>query len=340
MIKRGLLSKDLNLILEKSEAELMRLSGAHILITGSSGFMGFWFAAALLEANSKMNLNIQVTITARDYQSVKDFQFYNLGDPLRILNGDLFTADKLFLKKMGSFDLVFHSAISNNINSNNSDLSRDLLFLEKFLKCAELKGSKFLFPSSGAIYGEQPTNLDRIPENLENESLLGPRTKYGNFKAKSEELIRMANITNGIVGITPRFFTLFGPRLPLDRQFAIGNFINMAKRGERILVNGNRESKRSYLYIADAMYWLLKASHLNPSAILHFGSNEIINIEELALLISNKFGSNLNPSIAPGEIPISNYVPQNAQTRKILNAVGGISFNQGLERWNEWLDLV
>jgi dTDP-glucose 4,6-dehydratase len=138
-----------------------------------------------------------------------------------------------------------------------------------------------------------------------------------------------------------RCFAFVGPGLPLDANYAVGNFIRDALHGDAIRVNGDGTPLRSYLYAADLAVWLWTVLLCGvPARPYNVGSGQAICIRDLAELVARVVG-NGTPVIvaktpAPG-VPPARYVPDVSRARAELGVRASISLDDGLERTVDWL---
>ena len=339
------LQKDLNFVLQASERIFSSLNGSRIFLTGGTGFIGCWLLESIRNANIKMGLEIEVTILTRNFNafskkaphlvSHKSFSFFE---------GQV--SD--FSSPAGAYSHVIHAATdaSADLNENNPtamfntiiDGTRRTLDFA-FEKCVE----KVLFLSSGAIYGQQPSSLERIAENwLGGPSPIDSRACYAEAKRGAEMLCAIYGKQYGLNISIARIFALLGPYLSLDIHFAAGNFINDAMSGRKIIVKGNGLPSRSYLYASDLTIWLLHILiNARSNTAYNVGSDEPITIAELAKKTAGLLSNSSYKILGEGDKGwnLGRYVPD---TRLIFNDFGlerTVSLENAIlwtAMWNGW----
>jgi nucleoside-diphosphate-sugar epimerase len=269
------------------------LAGGHLFVTGGTGFIGCWMLETLCRANDRLGTNIRATVLTRSPERFAAKVPHLAGHPLvDTLRGDVcdFDAD-------GGYTHIVHAATDASADLNERDPLRMfdtvLAGTRRVLDFAVRKGIvRVLYLSSGAAYGNQPWEMERVEEAYRGgPDCLNPRAAYAEAKRAAEMLCAIFSKQFGLQVPIARIFALLGPYLSLDIHFAAGNFINNAMRGQPIVVQGNGLPERSYLYAGDlaVMLWhmLVRARSLEP---YNLGSDESISIAELARLVGNVLG--------------------------------------------------
>ena len=302
------------------------------LITGASGFVGQQLIKALNEVAHSADVRFHLELVTRDATSLaKVLTVLEVSHNVSIscLPGEIGTS----LKPSRAVDYVFHLATPASAVLNRSD-PREMLMLN--IEAAKwicdsphvtASQPKVLFASSGAVYGGGDGSEEHISEN----SLIAPETSrpgmaYAEGKRVAEMLFYEAQRDDLLTPIIARLFSFSGPGLPIDRHFAIGNFIRDAIQSQRIVIRGNGSSVRSYLDSRDMAHWLIKALGVDaPTFALHVGSEIAISILELAYLVAARYQALTASScsvVIQGESSVldgfDHYVPSTKKTREHL----------------------
>jgi dTDP-glucose 4,6-dehydratase len=247
----------------------------------------------------------------------------------------------------GDFNLIIHAATPAsaelNVNSPDLMLEQNVRAMENLLVFASQHKTPptILFTSSGAVY-KSPTFEDfRMYERSElldlNDSAI---SAYAKGKIVAEEMLRDATARGVCNGIVARLFAFSGVHIPLDRHFAIGNFVRDVVTNGEIVVRSDGTSERSYLDGADMADWLLRIADVGESnEIYHVGSERAITIAQLAELVSHRYTElTSKPSsvkILGKTSPIDGvqrYVPSTERTRKLLGVAETISLEQSIDQ--------
>lgn len=288
---------DLEHILNHTAGLWEELREQRLFITGGTGFFGHWILESLLWANDRLDLNVQVTLLSRRPQTFeKKYPQLYRHPALSWVKGDV----KSFEFPGEKFSYLIHAASEGDcrLAQENPLLVYETIVdgTRRVLEFARICGAKkMLFTSSGAVYGKQPPELTHIPEDYPGApDPLDPRSAYSEGKRTAELLCSLYTGLYGFEAKIARCFAFIGPHLPLDANFAAGNFIRDALQGGPIVIQGDGTPYRSYLYAADLAIWLWTILFKGKSCrAYNVGSEQALSIRELAEVI----GRIVNPAI-------------------------------------------
>jgi nucleoside-diphosphate-sugar epimerase len=342
--------------LPTNDLEFIRLSAlelwpdlrrARIFITGATGFFGRWLLESLFLASYTHSLAVEVTALSRDPEDFRTKAPHLFTPQIRWLRGSVATLDSKSFEAE-KFDFVIHLATEPSVLGTESDPApmMDVIVngTRRILDIAEISGARrFLFTSSGAVYGRQDTQLIRLGEDCsefaEFDESTDPYARSGKAKREAEIFCIEQARNKGFDAIIARGFSFGGPGLPFDSKFAFGNFARDAVLGGPIKISGTGTARRSYLYAADLTVWLwtllLKGKSCRPYNV---GSESPVTIRELAETFSKEAG-NLPVSIvgAANSAPArENYVPSTMRARTELGLTENFSLEEMVRRTLSW----
>ena len=333
---------DLNHILDKSLPIFKKLQGANIFMTGGTGFIGCWLLESIKHANTHLKTQIKVTVLTRNVDHFKKKALHLAQDKdFNFIVGDIFD----FEDSDNTYTHIIHAATDASAELNERDPARMFNTIVEGTRrildfAARKKPQRILFLSSGAVYGQQPFDLENVPESwLGGPNYLDPKSAYAEGKRAAEMLCAIYGKQYNLNISIARIFALLGPYLSLDIHFAAGNFIRNAMAGKKIIVNGNGMPCRSYLYASDLTIWLLHLLELGtPNKPYNVGSDESISIKALAELTSNILhggGVEILGAADPGW-NLGRYVPDVELIKKDLGLKREVSLEDAILRTAIW----
>jgi len=337
------LASDLDHVLDHTRGLWDELRGARIFITGGTGFFGSWLLESFLWANHKLDLKANAVILTRQPAAVKQTLPHLMLDPaISLHEGDV----RNFEFPKGEYSHIIHAAsessahlIPDNLLTMYDTIVNGTYHTLDF--AAQCKAEKFLFTSSGAVYGPQDPALEYLSEDTprrDYDGFLDMRSVYCEGKRAAELLTKI--YASKIITTSARCFAFVGPYLPLDSHFAVGNFIRDGLAGRAIEVNGDGTPYRSYLYAADLAIWLWTILMRGESGLAYnVGSDQAISIGELAHTVSSLFDPHLPVHIhqkqAAGKMP-ERYIPSTRLVAKMLGLEAWVSIHGALRRTMQW----
>jgi nucleoside-diphosphate-sugar epimerase len=317
-----------------------QLAGKRVFLSGGTGFVGKWLLATLLDANQKLGLHCELVVLTRNPEAfVRAAPHLANAQCLTLVAGDV----RNFEFPDGDFTHVIHAA---------TDVVKQTTPRDTFATCVEgtrrvvelavrSNATDFLLLSSGAVYGQQPPTLNRIAESYAGApDPLSPASAYGEGKRVAEWLCAVQAKESSLRTKIARCFAFVGPYLPLDKHFAVGNFLRDAMNGNKIVIQGDGTPRRTYLHAADMAAWLWATLLRGRSgAAYNVGGDEVISIAELAHRVVDALDSTAAITTmrrAPEGQVADRYVPDVTRARTELELPDPIPLDDAIKRTARW----
>lgn len=280
-----------------------------LFITGGTGFFGKSILS-MVKRGFYQDYDICILSRAPDKFLHETPEFAQLPN-VKYIQGDV----RDFVFPNEHFDCILHAGTPALPMPPGEQRDIILRGTQRVLEFARQCGAeKFVFVSSGAVYGPQPADCRHLTE----EFPCKPVTEYGIAKLEAEQMC----LASGIYTLIPRCFAFVGPYLNKNIHFAIGNFIRDALEGRSIVINGDGTPLRSYMYADDLVIWLMTILEKGTNGVpYNVGSNEAISILSLARLVKDTLNTNaaieVRKTHVPGD-PVEQYVPSIDKARNDL----------------------
>lgn len=223
-----------------------------ILVTGGAGFIGSHLIEELLVKNHSV-----IILDNFSTGKIENLSFLqNYPNQYQIYYADILNRQVLStIFKSQKINLVYHLAaaisVAESIQNPQKYQEINVQGTKNILEEINDKGIRFVYASSAAIYGEQPTKI--ISENL----TPNPKSPYARTKLEGEYLIQQYSIPATIL----RFFNVYGSRQNINSGYAavIPQFIDQITQKETLKIHGDGKQTRDFIYIKDLVQALYLA---------------------------------------------------------------------------------
>ncbi len=320
----------------------------NILITGFTGFIGKNLLFSLLNQRVSFNFSqLRLYLMSRKPEKILE----TFPDLLKKTRGILISHDisfpgieKFFFEKI---DFILHCAFPSSYRRISlwEMINTGILGLKNLLTFAkEQSVKKFLFLSSGVVYGRCPPGIKKFEENMPYGEIPfnfeEARFYYTIIKRTGEVLCLSAFKEWGVPVTIARCFSFLGPFLPLDSHLAVSNFIRDVLKGGPVIIESDGTKVTSYMYSQDMAEWLWNILFRGkPGEIYNVGSEKEITLKEFAskiVEINQKLTGKQTSIIVkkrpdPQKIP-ERYVPSTEKARKELGLKETVNLEEAIEK--------
>jgi UDP-glucose 4-epimerase len=235
-------------------------------------------------------------------------------------------------------ELICHLAAQIDVRASVAapadDAQTNAVGTVNVLEAARGADARVLFCSTGgALYGRDapiPSLEDVLPL---------PESPYGVAKYCAEQYVSLYNRLHQCRHTILRLANVYGPRQdPAGESGVIPIFCARVLAGERPVIYGDGTQTRDYVYIKDVVAAFLAAADQGRPGIWNFGTGVEVSVLDLARLIGEAAGRDVDPQFAPprpGELQRSALAAERA--RRDLGWEPAVPLARGVRTVYEWI---
>lgn len=236
-----------------STLSLDKLKGKSIMITGATGLIGSFITDMLIKANQTDGLDLTIYALSRSVDRLEKRFGKALSEKLKYIAHDIneeisfdIDADYIIHAASNAYPALFNADPVGTIVSNVLGTYRLLEYGKSH------KTKRFLFVSSGEVYGQGDLSLDSFDESYGGYvDPVNPRSCYPSAKRTAETLCTSYTKQFGLDTVIVRPCHTYGPSATAGDNRANVQFVNNALEGQDIVLKSAGRQMRSYCYVAD-----------------------------------------------------------------------------------------
>ena len=308
-----------------------------VLVTGGAGFIGSNLVDLLMEKGHTVYVLDDLSCGSLD--NLEEW----LEDPrFRFIRGDITSSIedtiKSNIREGPPIGTIFHLAARVDVTSSFEDPKLDAY--TNYIGTMNILGyalkndvKRVIFSSSAAVYGDTA----ELPINEEDDR--SPLSPYGLHKLSSEGLLEIYRKQWGLSSASVRFFNVYGPRQDPGNPYSgvISKFMDRAKMKEPLIIFGDGEQTRDFVYVGDVAEGLYQTAMSKVHGPINLGTGVETSVIDLAMTIRKVSMQELKMVHMPprkGEIMRS--VADISMIEKETGFSARMTIEQGLKRTYEW----
>ncbi|KIL42845.1 hypothetical protein KP77_34750 [Jeotgalibacillus alimentarius] len=298
----------------------------NVLVTGGYGFIGSFIAERFFKENHRIFIIDNLISGKKENIDFKHRSFI----------GDVTDEKCESFFKAHSFDVVIHCAaqtsVQRSIEKPFEDSSTNILGLINMLNLSIKYGvEKFVFCSSAAVYGENPTLPLKEGEHLD------PVSPYGINKMNGELYCRKWEELYGLSSLVLRFANVYGPRQHVSAESGVISIYttNLSKQ-QPITVFGTGDQTRDFIYAGDVAEAVYRGVISGLSGTYNVSNNIQTSINELVARLTKENPGYSVERVASKKGDIAFSQLDNTSLKRDLDWVPKYSLDEGLKATLEY----
>ena len=302
-----------------------------VLITGGAGFIASHVADAFLLAGHEVAVVDDLSTGFKE----------NLDPRIRFWQVDIRTPDLPRVVSDFRPDVISHHAAQMSVSASARDPRHDadinILGTLNLLEAAvRSEVRRVVFASTGgAVYG------DLVPIPTDETAVARPVSPYGVAKLAVERYLHAYQAMHGLRAVALRYSNVYGPRQsPHGEAGVVAIFSRAILEGRELMVNGDGEQTRDYVYVGDVVRANIVAAEMalgHEFPIVNIGTGVETSVNVLLQLLRESAGRHVawrHGPPRPGEQRRS--VLDCTLAKRVLGWEAATDLRTGLSRTFEW----
>jgi nucleoside-diphosphate-sugar epimerase len=306
-------------------------------VTGGAGFIGSHIVDRLM----KDDFDVTVIDDLRT-GSLTNISHHREKKNFHLAEGDIQDFN-LIRKTLKDVDIVFHEAALANVALSVKDpIATNRINVEGTLNLLEascnLNVKRFIFASSGAVYGTTKSPLKKEDDGL------SPTSPYAVSKLAAESYVRVFQRLYGLKTVCLRYFNVYGPRQRVDVHGSYGGvisiFIKRILNNMPPIIHGDGEQTRDFVYINDVVEanMLAMNSENGTGEAFNVGTGKNVSIRQVAEILKHIMNKENLEDIhtEPRPTDIKHGYADISKAKGILGYEPQFSIEKGLTKLVNW----
>lgn len=321
---------DLIELAEASFQIVKNIETVNVVVVGASGFLGGWLTSYFAFLNRVGQFKGTLTLIVRNANSLHEFRTVLSTSNTTVLTSSILENHSFSELNSDRTIILFAATSTATSGLKISEATGESIQLaKKLVQKIARNDLTFVHLSSGGLYQSDARSRETIPSDF--ETMKSSDDSYVQEKLNLENWSKQIHVGSHFEARNPRLFSFYGPGLQMDRHYAIAEFMKCALGGVPILIRGNPQNLRSYLYPTDAISQILQQCLADKPKYGQIGSANPMSILEVAQIISSEFNVPYEV-IEDHRVEIDHYVPLD------VPRFDKRDFRMGLRVWAKWLE--
>ena len=314
----------------------------NVLVAGGAGFIGSHLCDELVKTNKVICIDNFISGSERNIDHLlanPDFIFINhdLAKPLDLESREDLKKFKLEFQGLQEiYNLACPMSPKRFLNNRLATLAANSSAVKNLLDLAVKYQAKFLQFSSSVVYGpRRPDNpeLKMTETTLGTVDQLSQRSSYDEGKRFAETLVANYQSIYNLDAKIIRLFRIYGPRMELNDDQMIPDFITSALENKEIVVPAAENFSSSFCYIEDALDAIQKIMMTDLTGPFNIGSDVNVSLKDLVKIIIKETGSQSQITHTDSPLFISELVlPDIRAAKNNLNWMPVVTLENGLKK--------